>query len=269
METTPPYTATSVSMLDRHASTDVSRMVAEEVPISITYNGIAHVVMMITPIDMQDFAIGFSLSEGIIGCAKDIKSMDIRLEDDGYIADLWINETLQKNLLDKRRNLVGQTGCGICGVAELGDVHRTYPKVKAPPRYSRDQLFDMVEKLVNHQVINKQTGAVHAAAYVDNNGTIDSVREDVGRHNALDKLIGYCEQQSKNISGGAIILTSRCSFELVQKAIAAKAPMLITISVPTSMAVKIAKAHDLTLICLARSDNMLVFNDPFSYFEDM
>ena len=246
-----------------------TRSVALEVPLALTYNGIAHVVMMVTPKNLKDFAVGFSFSEGIIEKLKDIEEITIRGDEGSFIADIWINKTLHAKLLKKRRNLVGQTGCGVCGIAELADLKRVYPKVVTPPAYTKAQLFDVLDALQRHQSINAATGAVHGAAFMAKHGAIVAVREDVGRHNALDKLIGHLKQSNIPHTHGAIILTSRCSFELVQKVIAASVPMLVTVSAPTTLAVSIAKEHALTLICLARSDEMLAFNDPYGVLDKL
>lgn len=263
------YNDLPTNVIGHSASDAGTRSVALEVPLALTYNGIAHVVMMITPENLEDFSIGFSFSEGIIESLADIEELTIRGDDGSYIADIWIAKTLHAKLLKKRRNLVGQTGCGVCGVAELADLKRVYPAVSAPPAYSKAQIFGALADLSNHQSINAATGAVHGAAFLDENGAITAMREDVGRHNALDKLIGHLKQGAMPYRTGSILLTSRCSFELVQKVIAAGVPMLVTISAPTTLAVSIAVEHDLTLICLARSDEMLSFNDPYGVLDNL
>jgi len=263
------YKNLPTNMIGHSDSAVSTRPVALEVPLALTYNGIAHVVMMVTPENLKDFSIGFSFSEGIIESLDDIEELTIRGEEGSFIADIWISKTLHAKLLKKRRNLVGQTGCGVCGVAELADLKRVYPTVSNPPSYTKAQLFSALTDLPKHQSINAATGAVHGAAFLDENGAIVAMREDVGRHNALDKLIGHLKQSDLPHANGSIFLTSRCSFELVQKVIAAAVPMLVTVSAPTTLAVSISKEHDLTLICLARSDEMLAFNDPYGVLEKL
>ena len=242
------------------------RNVAAEVPVSITYNGLAHAVMMVTPQDLEDFVVGFSLSEAIIERANEIESMDIReIDGGGYLAVLRVPQERFKNVALGRRNIVGQSGCGICGIIELENLVRPARPLGAPPKVSSDTLFKCLDELRGFQPINAATGAVHAAAFVKD-GEIIACREDVGRHNALDKLIGHLARSGQNAAAGLVLLSSRCSFELVQKTALAGAPMLVTVSAPTTFAVDLAQKLGLTLIALARSDSMLCFNDPHSLF---
>jgi len=242
------------------------RNVAAEVPVSITYNGLAHAVMMVTPQDLEDFVVGFSLSEAIIERANEIESMDIReIDGGGYLAVLRVPQERFKNVALGRRNIVGQSGCGICGIIELENLVRPARPLGAPPKVSSDTLFKCLDELRGFQPINAATGAVHAAAFVKD-GEIIACREDVGRHNALDKLIGHLARSGQNAAAGLVLLSSRCSFELVQKTALAGAPMLVTVSAPTTFAVDLAQKLGLTLIALARSDSMLCFNDPHSFF---
>lgn len=245
-----------------------NRILATEVPLSLCYNGVAHVVMMVTPDDLENFILGFSITEGIISQPSDIEETSLTHNAQGIVATIWIKKELHKKLLSRRRNLVGQSGCGLCGVEALGDAVREYEPVGAPPRYTIAQIQSALMALDDMQPLHQKTGAVHGAAFLNNKAEIIHVAEDVGRHNAFDKLIGELYSSDSEIISGAVILTSRCSFELVQKALAIKLPLLITISAPTNLAVKIAEDHKLTLIALARHDSIQVMNDPYQILAD-
>lgn len=242
------------------------RAVPAEVPVALTYNGVSHVVMMATPQDIEDFAVGFSVTEGIVEAPAEIGELEVREVEQGLLVWMQIPEARFQALLEGRRNLVGQTGCGLCGVEEIEQAVRSYPKIAAQPRCGAAELFQALAGLRAHQPLNAETGAVHAAGFAEWSGAFRAVREDVGRHNALDKLIGGLLREGADLAGGFVVLSSRCSFELVQKVLAVGIPMLVTISAPTALAVQLAKDHDLTLIALARGDSMLAFNDPFGLF---
>ncbi len=248
------------------ASAPETRKLAREVPVALTYNGVSHVVMMTTPADLNDFALGFSLSEEIIRDPRDLKSIDIFEAEKGFVAKMEIPKPNFEALLKRDRNLVGQAGCGLCGIAEIDDAVRSYPAIETRPKAARAAVFKALEGLRAHQPQNRETGACHGAAFAGWGGAILLAREDVGRHNAFDKLIGAMAREGVDFKTGFALLTSRCSFELVQKALALKIPMLVTISAPTDLAVTLAKAHRLTLVALARSDAVLAFSDPFDLF---
>ncbi|MEE8258844.1 MAG: formate dehydrogenase accessory sulfurtransferase FdhD [Sphingomonadales bacterium] len=243
-----------------------NRVFASEVPVALIYNGVSHVVMMATPSDLEDFALGFSLSEEIISNPGEITAIDITEAEKGYIAKIEIPVARFEALIQRGRNLVGQTGCGLCGVAELEEAVRAYPKIKTKPKINKKILFKTLETISDHQPLNQDTGAVHGAAFVDWEGTILALMEDVGRHNAFDKLIGHMARAGMDFRGGFAVLTSRGSFELVQKALSVGIPMLVTVSAPTDLAITLARDHDLTLVALARADSMLAVNDPFDLF---
>ncbi|MGK2286186.1 formate dehydrogenase accessory sulfurtransferase FdhD [Pedomonas sp. V897] len=248
------------------AACAATRPLAEEVPVSLTYNGIAHVVMMATPRDIEDFAVGFSLAEGIVDSASEIAGIEVRPIPPGLLVRVDIPGPRAEQLIDRRRGLVGQTGCGICGVTELEHAIRAVRVVGRPPALTPDALFRALDGLADHQPLNRETGAVHAAAYADSAGRILLAREDVGRHNALDKLIGALARQGAATAEGFALVTSRCSFELVQKCASAGLPALVAISAPTDLAVDLARRAGLTLVALARRDSVLVFNDPDGLF---
>ncbi len=243
-----------------------SRELANEVPVAIEFNGEVYAVMMLTPSDLEDFAVGFALSERIIARASEIARIDVREGTRGIGVDVRLEKENSARLAERRRSLPGQSGCGICGLTSIEEALPQLAKVSAPPHVSPAALFAALQALPARQTLNQATGAVHAASFCKANGEIVAVREDVGRHNAFDKITGYLARAGIDPSGGFALLTSRCSYELVQKAVLARIPMLVTISAPTELAVSIAKEADLTLIALARGDSVLVFNDPFFVF---
>ena len=243
-----------------------TRVFPAEVPVAITYNGVSHVVMMASPSDLKEFVTGFTLSEEIVPSINEIESLEIVEAEKGFIARLEMPKEKFDALMGRGRNLVGQSGCGLCGVAEIEDAVRAYPKITTKPNAGQQALFAALKQLSKHQPLNNDTGAVHAAAFCDWQGNIVASFEDVGRHNAFDKLIGHMALKKTDFTSGFALLTSRGSFELVQKALAVKIPMLVTISSATDLAVKLARDHDLTLIALARPDAMLVLSDPFEIF---
>lgn len=242
------------------------RPLAEERPVALTYNGEAYAVMLATPADLKDFATGFSLSESIVSHCDEITAFLNDEDEAGLLLHMEIPPHRMDALRSRPRTLPGQTGCGLCGVTELEAASRNYPRINAAPEISPSAVFAALSVLPDYQTLNAETGAVHAAAFADASGTLLAVREDVGRHNAFDKLIGHLARQSIDPATGWGLLTSRCSIELVQKAMAARIPALAAISAPTGLAVDFAKAHALTLLALARSDGLLVFNDPFDRF---
>lgn len=243
-----------------------AREVASEMPTALSYNGVAHVVMMTTPRDFEDFAVGFTLSEGIVAAASEIGEIEVRPAEAGMLVDSRIPQARFETLLGRRRNLVGQSGCGICGLEELEEALRPLPPLTGVPVLTREAVDRALDGLRGRQPLNAATGAVHAAAFCDASGNILAAREDVGRHNALDKLIGHLARAGLDPETGFALLSSRCSYELVQKAVAARIPALVTISAPTALAVRLAREARLTLIALARADSMLCFCDPHGLF---
>jgi FdhD protein len=245
----------------------IVRTLAVEAPVALVYNGVSYAVMMVTPQDLEHFVIGFSITEGIVGSAKDILDIEIFEVEAGIIARIDIKKSCFKNLGNKPRNLVGQSSCGLCGVEDL---EAALPELK-PLEHKFDVKFEDIRKALKNmperQTLNLETGAMHAAALVDFGGEIITLQEDVGRHSAFDKLIGKITNEGRPTRSGFMLLTSRCSYELVQKAIVARVPMLVAVSAPTSLAVELAVANHLALIALARSDTMLMLNDPFGSFK--
>jgi FdhD protein len=239
-----------------------TRMIANEVPIALEFDGSPYAVMMLTPADLEDFAVGFALSERIIARADEIARIDVRYGSRGIGIDVRLENEHSVRLAERRRAIPGQSGCGICGLTTIEEALPQLAPVGAAPKVAAKTLFEVLQALPAKQVLNKATGAVHAACFCRPDGEILAVREDVGRHNAFDKVIGHLARRAIDPAAGFAVLTSRCSYELVQKAVIARIPLLVTISAPTELAVSIARAANLTLVALARSDSVLVFNDP-------
>jgi FdhD protein len=244
----------------------MERDIAGEVPFSLAFNGLAHAVMMVTPTELEDFVYGFSITQEIVERPDEIGGVEILKLPVGYLAQVTIPQERFQTVTERRRNLVGQTGCGICGLVELDQAVHALKAIEQAPKISRQAVFRALSASRDMQELNRATGAMHAAFFVSPEGEPLLVREDVGRHNALDKLIGRMAREKIDAREGFLLLTSRCSYELVEKAVIARAPALVTISAPTSLAVARAEAARLTLISLARPDSALVFNDPFGVF---
>jgi FdhD protein len=237
--------------------TDITRPVAVEAPVSIEYNGIGYAVMMATPADLEDFAIGFTLSERLAGTAADILEVDHHATPAGHILRVTLAPTHTETLLGRVRHRVSDSSCGLCGIENLEQALRPLPPVTATSTAPDAALFAALAALRERQPLNAETGAVHAAARCAPDGTILAVREDVGRHNAFDKLIGAMARSGEDWAGGFALLSSRCSYELVEKAVLSGCPLLVTISAPTTLAVERAREAGLKLMVLARGDAIL------------
>jgi formate dehydrogenase accessory protein FdhD len=236
-----------------------AQVVAAEVPIAIGYNGRSHVVMMATPADLEDFAVGFSLTEGIVDDADEIEAIACAESGKGMRIAIRIPPAWAVRIENQQRNLAGRTGCGLCGVTTIEQALRELPAVPAGPRFDPSAIAGALAALPAHQLLNRETGAVHAAAFADRSGKILAVREDVGRHNALDKLIGAVLRAGLSPAAGFVLVTSRCSMEMVQKAATAGFPMLVAISAPTSLAIELAEGCGLTLVAFARGKDFNVY----------
>jgi FdhD protein len=239
-------------------SEDIERPVIIEAPIAIEYNGIGYAVMMATPINLEDFGIGFSLSENLIDRANQILAIDTHEAELGWILRITLPPENAEKIIARARQRVSESSCGLCGIDNLEEVMRPLPQVTAQIDVRESSIFAALSVLRTHQTLNAATGSAHAAAFCTPDGLIVMTREDVGRHNALDKLIGALATAGIDVSQGFILLTARCSFELVQKAILANCPMLVTISAATDLAIKMAAQYGLRLISLARSDGALI-----------
>jgi FdhD protein len=242
------------------------RTVPAEAPVAISFLGIGYAVMMATPADLEDFAVGFARCERLIEAAQDVVGIDVRAEGRGILLGIELIAERHDRVLQRVRHRVGDSSCGLCGIENLEQALRPLPTLPAPAAVAPAAIFAALEALRAHQPLNAETGAVHAAALCDTRGAILAAREDVGRHNAFDKLIGHCLRERRDMGGGFVLLTARCSYELVEKAALARVPLLVTISAPTGLAVERAHEAGLTLVALARPDSMLVMSDPHGLF---
>jgi FdhD protein len=238
-----------------------SRIVAEERPVALTYNGSTYAVMMASPADLVDFGIGFSLTEGIVEHSTDILSIEVIDLELGCEIRMWLDSARGDRLAKQRRAMVGATGCGLCGVESLEQACRALPGVVSEGEFSSSQLLKAVQALRPLQHHNAITRAMHAAAFWDGD-SVKLVREDVGRHNAMDKLAGAMAGCGLPAERGAVLLTSRVSVELVQKAAMIGVPLLVAISAPTSLAIETADRAGITLVAVARDDGYEIFTHP-------
>ncbi|KLK90649.1 formate dehydrogenase [Microvirga vignae] len=253
-------TPATVLTFDGGAPVSIIRAIPAEVPVGITYGDIPFAVMMATPSELEDFAVGFSLTEGVIQKAEDIRGIRVEREEQGLRLAIDLTPERLRTHLARRRALSGRTGCGLCGIGDLDALPQARSPVGEPPRLSLAAIRHALGMLEREQSLNARTHAVHAAVWADLEGTIRCVREDVGRHNALDKLIGALCRQGASPSAGFMIVTSRCSFELVEKVAAFGARTLVSISAPTSLALERARLLDITLVGIARHDSITVFH---------
>ncbi|TYA30007.1 formate dehydrogenase accessory sulfurtransferase FdhD [Aggregatibacter actinomycetemcomitans] len=231
---------------------------AKEVPVALVYNDISHTVMMCSPRDLEDFAMGFSLSEGIIEKPSDIYSIDIEEVCNGIEARVELATRCFVALKDHRRTLTGRTGCGICGAEQLQQVYKNVAKLDRTLTFDVAQLDDCLEQLQKSQELGKQTGSTHAAGFFSLEGSLLAIREDVGRHVALDKLLGWHAKAGK--PQGFIVVTSRASYEMVQKTVSVGVEILVAISASTDLAVQMAEQYNLTLIGFARAGRATVYS---------
>lgn len=241
---------------------DGARAVPEETPVALTYNGTTHAVMMASPTDIADFALGFSLTEGIVSSAAEILSLEVIAGADGIEARMWIAEEKMSRLSARRRALAGPTGCGLCGVESLAEAVKPAAQVSADVHFSAETLLEAMAALGPAQVLNHETRAVHAAAYYEPGRGLLALAEDVGRHNALDKLVGKAAALGLQPPRGLLLLTSRVSIEMVQKAAILGAGVIVAVSAPTSLAIRTAEAAGLTLVAIARADGFEIFTHP-------
>jgi FdhD protein len=232
--------------------------VAEEIPVAFEFNGISHTVMLATPNDLKDFAVGFSLTEGIIEKRSEIFDIEIDEAAEGITLRLEISGGSFARLKERRRSLAGRTGCGLCGAESLQQVMRDLPRVQSAENFQFAALYEGMRLLPEQQTLQQMTGAVHAACHVDAAGHINHVREDVGRHNALDKTLGALASIDAS-SEGALLITSRASFEMVQKCASLGYGILAAVSAPTAAAVRLADKLNVTLVGFLRGSNCAVY----------
>lgn len=238
------------------------RSIAIEAPVSVEVGGIGYAVMMATPADLEDYAVGFALNEGLVETAGQIGRVDAHAIEGGWALRIWLPPERNRIAIDRARKRVSESSCGLCGIENIEEVLRPLPAVTARIATDREAIAAALAALPDHQPLGRATGAVHAAAFCSPAGDIRLVREDVGRHNALDKLVGAMARADIDPATGFILLSARCSYELVEKTVRAGCPMLVTISAPTSLAAERAAAAGLTLVALARPDAALIVGDP-------
>lgn len=238
---------------------------AQESPLALEYNGISHATVLSSPCNLEDLALGFSITEGIIRSAADLHDLEIIESGAGRIAQLTIAGACFAELKQRRRTLAGRTGCGLCGLESLDDVVRPLPPVPGPARpIAASSILTAMRAMRQLQPLHQLTGATHAAAWADLSGEILHVREDVGRHNALDKLIGVLmhRRSPHNTSSGFALISSRASFEMVQKAAAVGIPAVVAVSAPTHYAVQVAEELGVMLLGFARHEDFTVYSHP-------
>ncbi len=237
----------------------VQDRVADEVPVALQYNGISHAVMLASPLDLEDFAFGFSLSEGLVDSPADIHDVEPERTAQGIVLRIEIASRCLARLKERRRTLAGRTGCGLCGAESLEQVVPAMAATVRPPPVPAQALGRAMRQLRQSQVLQAATGATHAAAWCGLDGDVRFVREDVGRHNALDKLTGALARSPHRPDEGFIAVTSRASFEMVQKTARAGVGLLAAISAPTALAIRQAEQCGLCLVGFARGDDWVAY----------
>jgi FdhD protein len=239
----------------------ISRHIAEETPVAISYNRVPYAVMMATPADLEDFARGFSITEQIVSHPRQILDLEVTPDDLGIRINITIDkDTLRDRLVHRQRNVIGRTGCGLCGVRQIEDAVLQLPFLASGEAIHPTAIRAALNDLASGQALNAKTHAVHAAAWAAPHGHLLAIREDVGRHNALDKLIGAMATADFDSQTGFCVITSRCSYEMVQKAALAGISVIVAISAPTELAIRQAEAVGATIVALARSDGFAVYS---------
>lgn len=236
--------------------TNIERAAPAEVAVGLSFDGRPHTVLMATPADLDDLAVGFTVTEAIAG-AEDVTAVDVEAADGGWLVNIRL--AAGRRRAPRARTLEGRSSCGLCGVQRLADAVRPVPWVGSPARFEHVAIQRAVVALDQSQPLGRLTRATHAAAFAGPDGRLHLVREDVGRHNALDKLAGACLRQGLEVPVGFVVVTSRCSFEMVEKTARLGAPMIAAMSAPTELAVRTAEAAGVTLVALARADGHAVF----------
>jgi len=257
-----PTATVACSIWRQQGAADGKRIIPEETAVAFTYDGGSYAVMMATPQDLHDFALGFSLTEGVISSPADIRQLDVVEYEAGVELRMWLVEPRARLLSERRRRIAGPTGCGLCGIDSLDEALRPPARVTDESVFAPAAIMRALEALPPRQELNRQTRAVHAAAFWHSDAGLRAVREDVGRHNALDKLAGALLRDNASGRGGMVLLTSRVSVEMVQKTAAIGAPLIAAVSAPTALALRTAEAAGITLVAIARSDGFEIFTHP-------
>ncbi|MEQ1951921.1 formate dehydrogenase accessory sulfurtransferase FdhD [Mesorhizobium sp. CN2-181] len=259
----PPITSTTRIARRASGTSAAARMVPEETPIALSYAGTTHAVMMGSPADFDDFALGFSLTEGIISARGEIESIEVQDLGAGIDIQIRLKDTANTRFQARRRRLAGPVGCGLCGIESIEEAMRSVDEVgQARLTLHPADIVQAVKLLSKHQPLHSETGAVHAAGFYMPGKGIVAAREDVGRHNALDKLAGALAKADVDGAAGAVVATSRVSVEMVQKTAAIRASFIIAVSAPTALAIRTAEEAGMTLVALVRGDEFDVFTHP-------
>lgn len=261
--TRPPLTAARRLAYRRSGMLSAERTVPEEMPVALSYGGTTHAVMMATPADLEDFALGFSLTEGIVAAPDEIESLDIEQLGAGIDIQIRLKDRANRRFEARRRRLAGPVGCGLCGIESIEEAMRSVARVDAEPlTLAPAEIAEAVRQLASRQPMHAATGAVHAAGFYRPGQGIVAVREDVGRHNALDKLAGALAKAGVGGARGAVVVTSRVSVEMVQKTAAIGASAIVAVSAPTALAIRTAEGAGMMLVALARGDEFDIFSHP-------
>jgi FdhD protein len=239
----------------------IERSIAAEVPVALEFNGLGYAVLMASPDDLVDLAYGFARSERLVDAVEDIRHVDIHIMDKGLVVRVTLIDERIDRVVERVRHRVSESSCGLCGIENLEQALRPIPRITQSTCAGTPAIFRALGLLREAQPLNASTGAVHAAALCDRYGSMRLVREDVGRHNAFDKLLGAMAREALDWDGGFCLLSSRCSYELVEKAALSNCPMLATVSAPTTLALSRAQEAGLALVVLARPDSVLAVYD--------
>lgn len=250
-----------VCLRDDHSRAPGIDQIAQEVPVALVYNGVSHAVMMATPADLEDFALGFSLTEGILADSSEFYDCEIARVPEGISLEIKIAAQRMAALRARRRNLAGRTGCGLCGTESLAEAITPVSRVRAP-MLSDAAIQQALSMLQHHQPLQSETGATHGAAWCALDGAIQLVREDVGRHNALDKLVGALARSGELNDSGFMLVSSRASYEMVHKSCAVGVGALVAVSAPTSLAIEQAQKAGQLLIGFARPGRHVIYHNP-------
>jgi FdhD protein len=258
----PPSRLRAFVRMDGTARSDDSAQVAEEVPVAFVYGGKPHVVMMCTPADLEDLAVGFTVSEEIVARAADVTRIEVVRHARGIEVQMELPPEAQARVADRTRALAGRTGCGLCGIDAIDNAIRAPRSVTSQATFTAAAVARAGESLGAQQPVNNETRAMHAAAFASADGTLQIVREDVGRHNALDKVIGALERAGTGAADGFFVVTSRASYELIQKVAVTGSPLLAAVSRPTGLAIRFAEEAGITLVGLLRGQSANVYTHP-------